>query len=410
MVKKLFLSLLIFISIFFATQTKVLAADCTGVLEGVGVTLEEYQPGMTHDIKIDLSSYDQDEEYYIKVKNFQATFDDECQTDTFPLNQGSQTGSNSSCRWYLSGSVLTLTLTGKEPLSPAPSGTQNDVHVVNLYRREPLSNLVCRIGEYYTPQVNLGGNCSWQIWQGSAPNNACYYPGCLEINKSTTIKVMGLEMNGQPYNEEVQFEIYKTSGFIMDQNAQATGGEAQTAFTPTSNSKHTISIQIPRIGRNYTWPDCIISFTPQENCGADQCNSEETTVGGGPRSVGADVFSLCDQIPEANSELREKCIECAGGEGGLAGIWTAIGCIKRDPQAIVEKFIKLGLGMGGGVALLSFLAAGFIYSTSQGSPEKVKSAKEMMTASIVGILFVIFSVTLLQFIGWSIFKIPGFGG
>ncbi len=65
--------------------------------------------------------------------------------------------------------------------------------------------------------------------------------------------------------------------------------------------------------------------------------------------------------------------------------------------------------MSGGVALLTFLAAGFIFSTSQGDPKAYGKAKEMMTAAIVGILFVIFSITILQFIGYEILKIPGFG-
>ena len=129
--------------------------------------------------------------------------------------------------------------------------------------------------------------------------------------------------------------------------------------------------------------------------------------------MGPDEFSLCKQIPEEQVEQRSACLACTEGTDdyeGNAGVWTAIGCIKRDPQAIIEKLVTVGLGIGGGFALLMFLTAGFIYSTSQGSSEKVKNAKEMVTASIVGIVFVIFSVTILQFIGWSILKIPGFGG
>ncbi len=133
----------------------------------------------------------------------------------------------------------------------------------------------------------------------------------------------------------------------------------------------------------------------------------------GSRPVGPEEFSLCKQIPEDQTEQRKLCMECTGGElgeEGDEGVWTAIGCIKRDPQSILQRFITVGLGMAGGVALITFLAAGFIFSTSQGDPKAYGKAKEMMTSSLIGLLFIIFSVTLLQFIGYEILKIPGFGG
>ncbi|GIK84456.1 MAG: hypothetical protein BroJett025_10780 [Patescibacteria group bacterium] len=146
---------------------------------------------------------------------------------------------------------------------------------------------------------------------------------------------------------------------------------------------------------------------------ADVCSEEERQSG--PNAVSIEAFSLCKQIP-ADPEFedqRNACLACTEGtldEEGNKGVWTAIGCIKRDPESILKRFISVGLGMSGGVALLTFLAAGFIFSTSQGDPKAYGKAKEMMTASIVGILFVIFSVTILQFIGFEILKIPGFGG
>jgi len=134
-----------------------------------------------------------------------------------------------------------------------------------------------------------------------------------------------------------------------------------------------------------------------------------------PDSQPEKPYSLCKQIPAGPQfdQQREDCYSCTGGDEEKEenkGVWTAIGCIKRDPQSIMQRLISVGLGMSGGVALLTFLAAGFIFSTSQGDPKAYGKAKEMMTASIVGILFVIFSVTLLQFIGYEILKIPGFGG
>jgi hypothetical protein len=155
---------------------------------------------------------------------------------------------------------------------------------------------------------------------------------------------------------------------------------------------------------------CIEDFVTRNDC-------ECTTTGEDPPNssaevVGADKFSLCKQIPLNQVEQRQECMECVGGsedDESYQGVWTAIGCIKRDPFSIMQRLISVGLGMAGGVALLTFLAAGFIYSTSQGDPKNYGKAKEMMTAAVIGIIFIIFSVTLLQFIGYDILKIPGFG-
>ena len=75
----------------------------------------------------------------------------------------------------------------------------------------------------------------------------------------------------------------------------------------------------------------------------------------------------------------------------------------------MQRFITLGLGIGGGVSLLSTLAGGFILTTSQGDPKRTGQAKEMITNAVIGLIFVIFSVTILQFIGYTVFRLPGFG-
>lgn len=116
-----------------------------------------------------------------------------------------------------------------------------------------------------------------------------------------------------------------------------------------------------------------------------------------------ELFKICDQIGEL--EQKQQCNACLNADG----LWTAVGCINREPTNIVRTFVRIGLGLAGGVALLIILASSFMLSTSQGDPKKVGDAKEMLTAAIIGILFVVFSIVVLQFIGVTILQIPGFG-
>jgi hypothetical protein len=90
-------------------------------------------------------------------------------------------------------------------------------------------------------------------------------------------------------------------------------------------------------------------------------------------------------------------------------IYTAVGCMSVSGEELAGDLIRFLLGVAGGVSLLSMLGAAFILSTSRGESAKVKSAKELITASVTGLLFLIFSVIILQFIGVTILKIPGLG-
>lgn len=88
--------------------------------------------------------------------------------------------------------------------------------------------------------------------------------------------------------------------------------------------------------------------------------------------------------------------------------WTAIGCL---PTGNLTDFIVWLLGkailVAGGIALLIIVWGGFQIVTSSGDPQKVQEGKSKLTAAIVGLLFIIFSLFLLRFIGITLLNIPG---
>lgn len=92
---------------------------------------------------------------------------------------------------------------------------------------------------------------------------------------------------------------------------------------------------------------------------------------------------------------------------GCNSVNTAIGPINTNVPSLVSTIFTILLGLGGGVAILLIIAAGYQMMVSQGNPEKVKEARERLTSAIVGLLFMIFSATILQIIGVSILNIPG---
>ncbi|HMS22281.1 MAG TPA: hypothetical protein PKA38_00805 [Candidatus Levybacteria bacterium] len=66
------------------------------------------------------------------------------------------------------------------------------------------------------------------------------------------------------------------------------------------------------------------------------------------------------------------------------------------------------LSIGGVAALLFFIRAGYTIMTSAGNKEKVGQAREQITAAITGLIFIILSIAILEFIGINILRIPGF--
>ncbi len=91
------------------------------------------------------------------------------------------------------------------------------------------------------------------------------------------------------------------------------------------------------------------------------------------------------------------------------GAWTAFGCIKTDPGSFVADILRVGIGIGGGIAFLLILFGGFQILTSAGNPEQLAAGRELVTSAITGLLFIIFSLFILRLIGFNILGIKDFG-
>lgn len=258
----------------------------------------------------------------------------------------------------------------------------------------------------------------------------CYYitqNDCLETKNSSNskinISVRGLTVNGEPYSGNVLIKINQNPGSQKDIGSTVNNGQTSFSFRADRNAAYSLQIMAVggsgySLGTNTVM--CSKRLNAQANCTEDSCQTEEKEVdfvaGGLSRSDAEyehQLFELCKQIPidpetGKGEEIRQECEACLGsGEGA---IWTSIGCIETTTEGIVGHLMKVGLGIAGGIALLMILAAAFLFATSEGEPKRTSEAKEILTAAIVGLLFVIFSITVLEFIGVSIFQLPQFGG
>lgn len=145
--------------------------------------------------------------------------------------------------------------------------------------------------------------------------------------------------------------------------------------------------------------------------GSFTINNSTSNPGGGTTSPAETVV-----VPSATPCTDPK--KCTSGGGKEAegctddknnpGVATAIGCIHTKPEALVKDFLTFTVAVGGGIAFLMMLLGAFGMITSAGNPDALKAATDRFTSAIIGLLFVIFAVLLMQIIGVGILAIPGF--
>ncbi len=96
-----------------------------------------------------------------------------------------------------------------------------------------------------------------------------------------------------------------------------------------------------------------------------------------------------------------------GYDNGQCGtVFSGLGVdLPTDPLELIPQILKVILGISGGIVVFLIIRSGYKLMFSQGNPEKVQEAKDELTSAIVGLLFIIFSFVLLQFITNDLLKL-----
>lgn len=103
----------------------------------------------------------------------------------------------------------------------------------------------------------------------------------------------------------------------------------------------------------------------------------------------------------------------------MPGRWyTMIGCINTNLNSfqqqgaagsVVQILLNLIFASAGAIALVYFIYGSFLILTSQASPERLGQGKRTIYSAIVGLIFSLASVFLVNLIASGVLKIPGFG-
>lgn len=255
----------------------------------------------------------------------------------------------------------------------------------------------------------------------------------LKENKKVFVRIENLFVQSSKYSGKVDIDLVGSHDLTYYEAAQPgvsttiplnnhsrTGINVEDGFSSKFSfdlnaGKGTQTYDFSLETKKYNIDECNTTIRVSSSCsGANSCQKEPINVADNAEFI---PFDLCKQV--ADPKQNAECVSCLSGErfgsfdpekkNNVSGFWTAIGCIPTKPESIIKTFIKLGLSIGGGVTLLLILAGAFQLSISQGDAKKTDDAKQQITSAIIGLIFIILSVTILQFIGVSLFQIPGFG-
>ncbi len=251
-------------------------------------------------------------------------------------------------------------------------------------------------------------------------------PGNIQIGDNLTIKYSV----SNPPSENSRFIplIFKTSNFAKMPTGvyRATGAPlgdfANTLITPKYLKQDQVT--------DLTFPTDTGTFNQIENFTAAMAVQDDSSVPGDEARLyicksanfstsnnpttpaGTPATSAPAGFPKAGtgSGGGEKCTSGFLDEKNnpVPAIDTAIGCVPTEPVAFIKAFLRFTLATFGGIAFLIMVMGVFRMITSAGNPDALKAGQEMFTSAIIGILFIIFSVLLLQIIGVGILNIPGF--
>lgn len=142
-------------------------------------------------------------------------------------------------------------------------------------------------------------------------------------------------------------------------------------------------------------------------CCAQNSKGEECKSPIEPTPVGCESESQCGFGIGCGLGVRGPCSEALGSKDRICE--TAIGRINTNPAEFVKRLFGVLLGISGGIALLLILYSSYRLMASRGDPEKLQGARETLTSAIVGLLFIIFSLVILEIVGVDILQIPGLG-
>lgn len=160
-------------------------------------------------------------------------------------------------------------------------------------------------------------------------------------------------------------------------------------------------------------PQCTDDITkkPVDPSSSSPCSEGQVCVGGSGCTGDPNFKNGENPYSTAATPTPPCTTNNYDTSGNCKSVSTGLGVnINTNVGDFIKSLLGLILSISGAIAILLIIISGYRLMISQGNPEKIQAAKDQLTAAIVGLMFVIFSLVILQVIGYDILRLPGFGG
>lgn len=329
-------------------------------------------------------------------------------TYTIHINNVESGQYKASLRWGGPGEIAFY------PLTPGSDGNiqfRVTPSTIQIYQEGTHQIKVERIGatgapcitQYTISKLTTPQTISCNIYvspQTPNPQTPVKYSGTIEPDGLYRIRFPSINKNFPEFSPDANHNISEQNLGLIDQgNYPVVLQTSVPEFFPN-----------PDGGGFYqnVWKD-----VPSTNCNISNLIVLPTSLNPTPNSSAVPVGSGAPgTTPAPTACIGANCTKAGGdpcGNPSNPGFKTAIGCIHTNPIEFTKDFLKFIVGIGGGLAFLMMLLGAFQMLTSAGNPETLQAGRERLTSAIIGLLFVIFAVLLMQIIGFDILGLPGFG-
>ncbi len=119
-----------------------------------------------------------------------------------------------------------------------------------------------------------------------------------------------------------------------------------------------------------------------------------------PANPGQTVASDDQLTAAAGAFTPETC--------GSESLATALGCLPFTRDAFISALLSFVAGIAGAIALVTMLISTIQIMTAGDDAKKLQAGRDLFFSALTGLLFLIFSVSLLRLIAGDIIKLPGF--
>jgi hypothetical protein len=130
------------------------------------------------------------------------------------------------------------------------------------------------------------------------------------------------------------------------------------------------------------------------------------------------LYTLPGTAAESNETLKINEADNLPPTPMPGKMYTQLGCLGTNlagfqeegaAAGVVQTLLNVIFSIVGGVGFLFMLYAAFIIMTSQANPERMNYGKKVLVGAIVGVIFSLSIVFIINLLGSGVLKIPGFG-